>query len=126
MSSYLAALAGAKGTFAEAVLPCRTGPVRSDDDVMSGRDPTIGMRVVAAVPLLQAALERAVTAAGMRAVPPGEAAAATLRTRDQPATGAPIDISVDVGHVTIVLTESPSPEFWAATLNLLRHLLDGT
>jgi hypothetical protein len=47
-----------------------------------------------------------------------------LRTPDQPATGAPLDISVDSEHVTIVVAEAPSPDAWAAILILLRHLLD--
>jgi hypothetical protein len=47
-----------------------------------------------------------------------------IRTPDQPATGAPLDIRVDSEHVTIVVAEAPSPDAWAAILILLRHLLD--
>jgi hypothetical protein len=48
----------------------------------------------------------------------------TLRTADQPTTGAALEISVDGEHVTIAVTEAPSPKVWAATLNLLQQLLD--
>ena len=92
---------------------------------MDDPDSTVGVRVAAAIPLLQAALEHAVTAAGLHLVPRGQASPATLRTPDQPATGAPFDISVDVEHITIAITELPSPDLWSATLNLLRQLLDG-
>jgi hypothetical protein len=47
-----------------------------------------------------------------------------LRTPDQPATGVPVDISVDGEHVTIVVAEAPSPDAWAAILILLRRVLD--
>jgi hypothetical protein len=48
----------------------------------------------------------------------------TLRTSDQPTTGAALEISVDGERVTIAVTEAPRPEVWAATLNLLQQLLD--
>jgi hypothetical protein len=48
----------------------------------------------------------------------------TLQTSDQPTTGAALEISVDGEHVTIAVTEAPSPEVWAATLKLLQQLLD--
>jgi hypothetical protein len=47
-----------------------------------------------------------------------------LGTPDQPAIGAPLDIRVDGEHVTIAVTEPPSPDAWAVTLMLLRNLLD--
>jgi hypothetical protein len=49
----------------------------------------------------------------------------TLQTSDQPTTGAALAIIVDGEHVTIAVTEAPSLEVWAATLNLLQQLLDG-
>ena len=82
------------------------------------------MQVAAPNPLLEAALEHAVTAAGLRVSPRGRAAMVLLRTPDQPASGAPLDISVDAEHVTIAVAETPSPDAWAATLILLRNLLD--
>jgi hypothetical protein len=88
------------------------------------RDPTVCVEIAAAKPLLEAALEHAVTAAGLRVAPHGGAAMVLLRTPDQPATGAPLDISVDSEHVTIAVAETPSPDAWAAILILLRRLLD--
>jgi hypothetical protein len=76
------------------------------------------------IPLLRAALEHSVRAAGLRIAPRGGPAMVTLRTADQPTTGAALEISVDGEHVTIAVTEAPSPEVWAATLNLLQQLLD--
>ena len=106
-------------------MPCRTWPASGDDEAvaMPDRDPTVTVRVVAAIPLLQAALEHAVTAAGLRLVFQGEAVA-TLRTPDRPAIGASVDISVNMDQVTIVLAEPPSPDVWKATLNLIRQLFD--
>jgi hypothetical protein len=49
----------------------------------------------------------------------------TLRTSDQPTTGAALEMSVDGEHVTIAVTEVPSPDVGAATLTLLQPLLDG-
>jgi hypothetical protein len=83
------------------------------------------VRVVAATPLLQAALEHAVTTVGHRVVPSGTVAVATLRTPDQPAADTPLDISVEVERVTITLTQSPTPHVWAATLEFVRQLFDG-
>ena len=76
------------------------------------------------IPLLRAALEHSVRAAGLHIAPLGEPAMVTLRTSDQPTTGAALEISVDGEHVTIAVTEAPSAEVWAATLNLLQQLLD--
>jgi hypothetical protein len=87
-------------------------------------DSTIQVRVAAVIPLLRAALEHSVRAAGLHLAPRGEPATVTLRTSDQPTTGAALEISVDGEHVTIAVTEAPSPEVWAATLNLLQQLLD--
>jgi hypothetical protein len=95
-----------------------------DDGAVRDHESTICVQVAAAKPLLEAALEHAVTAAGLRVAPRGGAAMILLRTPDQPATGAPLDISVDGEHVTIVVAEAPSPAAWAAILVLLRHLLD--
>jgi hypothetical protein len=88
------------------------------------REPTLYVQIAAPNPLLAAALEHAVTAAGLRPASRGEPAMVLLRTPDQPATGAPLDISVDSEHVTIAVDEPPSPDAWAATLDLLRKLLD--
>jgi hypothetical protein len=77
------------------------------------------------IPLLRAALEHSVRAAGLHVAPRGGPAMVTLRTSDQPTTGAALEMSVDGEHVTIAVTEVPSPEVWAATLNLLQQLLDG-
>jgi hypothetical protein len=82
------------------------------------------VRVAAAIPLLRAALEHAVITAGLHIAPRGEPAMVTLRTSDQPTTGAALEISVDGEHLTIAVTEAPSPDVWAATLNLLQQLLD--
>lgn len=82
------------------------------------------MRVAAAIPLLRAALQHSVRAAGLHLAPPDGPAPVTLRTSDQPTTGAALEISVDGEHVTIAVTKVPSPEVWAATLNLLQQLLD--
>jgi hypothetical protein len=76
------------------------------------------------IPLLRAALEHSVRAAGLHLAPHGGPAMVALRTSDQPTTGAALEISVDGEHVTIAVTEAPSPEIWAATLNLLQQLLD--
>jgi len=83
------------------------------------------VRVAAVIPLLRAALEHSVRAAGLYVAPRGEPAMVTLRTSDQPTTGAALEISVDGEHVTIAVTKAPSPEVWAATLNLLQQLLNG-
>jgi hypothetical protein len=82
------------------------------------------VQVAAANPLLEAALEHAVTAAGLRVAPSGGEPVVLLRTPDRPATGAPLDISVDYEQITIAVIQAPSPDVWAATLILLRHLLD--
>jgi hypothetical protein len=76
------------------------------------------------IPLLRAALEHSVRAAGLHVAARGGPAMVTLRTPDQPTTGAALEISVDGEHVTIAVTKVPSPEVWAATLNLLQQLLD--
>ena len=99
-------------------------PVGDDDGAVPDREPTLHVQVAAPNSLLQAALEHAVTAAGMRVAPRGGMAMVLLRTPDQPATGAPLDISVDGVHVTIAVAEPPNPHAWAATLILLRNLLD--
>jgi hypothetical protein len=83
------------------------------------------VRVAAVIPLLRAALEHAVIAAGLHIAPRDGLAMVTLRTSDQPTTGATLEMSVDGEHVTIAVTEVPSPEVWAATLTLLQQLLDG-
>jgi hypothetical protein len=92
---------------------------------VSAHDSTIDVQVVAVIPLLRAALEHAVRAAGLHIAPPDGLAMVTLRTSDQPTTGTALEISVDGEHVTIAVTEAPNPEVWAATLNLLQQLLDG-
>jgi hypothetical protein len=89
------------------------------------RESTVRVQVAAANPLLEAALEDAVTATGLRVAPRDGAAMVLLRTPDQPATGAPVDISVDGEHATITLIGWPNPAIWAATFDLLRRLLDG-
>jgi hypothetical protein len=76
------------------------------------------------IPLLRAALEHAVIAAGLHIAPHGGPVMVTLRTSDQPTTGATLEICVDGEHVTIAVTEVPSPAVWAATLTLLQQLLD--
>jgi hypothetical protein len=96
-----------------------------DHGAVRNRESTVCVQVAAANPLLEAALEHAVTAAGLRVAPRGGPAMVLLRTPDQPATGAPLDISVDGEHATITLTGWPNPAIWAATLDLLRRLLDG-
>jgi hypothetical protein len=100
-------------------------PAGDDDAAVPDREPTLCVQVAAPNPLLEAALKHAVTAAGLRVAPRGGTAMVLLRTPDQPATGAPLDINIDGEQVTITLTESPNPAIWAATLDLLRHLLDG-
>jgi hypothetical protein len=87
-------------------------------------DSTIQVRVAAAIPLLRAALEHSVRAAGLHIAPRGEPAMVTLQTSDQPTTSAALAISVDGDQVMIAVTEAPSPEVWAATLNLLQQLLN--
>jgi hypothetical protein len=82
------------------------------------------VRVAAAIPLLRAALEHSVRVAGLQIAPRDGPAMLALRTSDQPTTGAALEISVDGEHVTIAITKVPSPEVWAATLNLLQQLLD--
>lgn len=95
-----------------------------DHGAVRERESTVRVRVAAANSLLEAALEHAVTAAGLRVAPRGGAAMVLLRTPDQPATAAPVDISVDGEQATIVVAEAPSPDAWAAILILLRRVLD--
>lgn len=99
-------------------------PAGDDDGAVRDREPNVCVQIAAPKPLLEAALEHAVSAAGLRVAPHGGAATVLLRTSDQPATGAQLDISVDSGHVTIAVAEPPSPDAWAAILILLRSLLD--
>jgi hypothetical protein len=115
-----------RGHSAGVLLPYRNGQAAGDDHAaVSAHDSTIYVQVAAVIPLLRAALEHAVRAAGLHIAPRDGLAMVTLRTSDQPTTGAALDISVDGEHVTIAVTEAPSPEVWAATLNLLQRLLDG-
>jgi hypothetical protein len=95
-----------------------------DDGAVRDQESTVCVQIAAAKPLLEAALEHAVTAAGLRVAPRDRAAMVLLRTPDQPATGAPLDIIVDGEHITIAVTQAPSPDAWAATRILLAHLLD--
>jgi hypothetical protein len=114
-----------RGHCAEVLLPYRNGRPAGDDHAAVGdHDSTIQVRVAAVIPLLRAALEHSVRAAGLHIAPRGGPAMVTLQTSDQPTTGAALEISVDGEHVTIAVTEAPSPEVWAATLNLLQQLLD--
>jgi hypothetical protein len=117
---------GKQGVSTVVVLPCWTDRAMGHDTAMSSQAPAISVQVVATVPLLQTGLERAATTAGLRVVARGEAAAATLRTPDQPPTDAPVDISAEVGRVTVTVTGSPDSGTWAATFNLLQQLLDGS
>jgi hypothetical protein len=115
-----------KGTFCRGSSTVPNSEAAGDDhSAVHDREPTVRVQVAAPNPLLEAALEHAVTAAGLRVAPHGGAAIVLLRTPDQPATGTPLDISVDGEHATITLTESPHPAIWAATLDLLRCLFDG-
>ena len=106
-------------------MPYWNGRTPGDDHGAVGEhDSTIRVRVAAVIPLLRAALEHSVRAAGLHLTPRGEPAMVALRTSDQPTTGAALEISVDGKHVTIAVYEVRSPEVWAATLNLLQQLLD--
>jgi len=84
----------------------------------------VGARVVAAAPLLQAGLERAARAAGLRIAGRKETAAIGLRSPDSGPTPAAVDICADAAQVTITLAAVPDPETWSRLLALLHELLD--
>lgn len=84
----------------------------------------IGVRVVAAAPLLRAGLERAALAAGLRVADTAAAATIGLRSPNTGPTHAVVDVCADADHVTITLAAAPDPETWARILALLHELLD--
>jgi hypothetical protein len=84
----------------------------------------VGARVVAAAPLLQAGLERAARAAGMRVAARGEPATIGLRSPDAGPAHAAVDVCADATHVTVTLAAVPDPETWRRLLALLHELLD--
>jgi hypothetical protein len=87
-------------------------------------DTPIGARVVAGVPLLQAGLERAALAVGLRVADGEEMATIGLRSPNTKPTHAAVDVCADADHVTITLTAVPDPETWSRLLALLHELLD--
>src|SRR4029450_254031 len=114
-----------RGHSAEGLLPYQNGRTPGEYHAAVGdHDSTIQVRVAAAIPLLRAALEHSVRAAGRPLAPRGGPAMVTLQTSDQPTTGAALEISVDGEHVRIAVHEAPSPEVWAATGDLVQQLLD--
>jgi hypothetical protein len=84
----------------------------------------IGVRVVAAAPLLRAGLERAALAAGLRVADTAEAVTIGLRSPNTGSIHAVVDVCADADHVTITLAAVPDPETWARILALLHELLD--
>jgi hypothetical protein len=88
------------------------------------KDVPVAARVVAGVPLLQAGLERAALAVGLRVADGDEIAAIGLRSPDAGPTQAAIDVCADADHVTITLTAVPDSGTWFRLLALLRELLD--
>jgi hypothetical protein len=84
----------------------------------------VGARVVAAAPLLQAGLERAARAAGLRVAAGGETATIGLRSPNAGPAHAAVDVCADATHVTITLAAVPDPETWSRLLALLHELLD--
>jgi hypothetical protein len=96
-----------------------------DDRQMSeANSGPVGARVVAAAPLLQAGLERAARAAGLRIAGREETATIGLRSPNTGPTHAVVDICADATHVTITLAAVPDPETWSRLLALLHELLD--
>jgi hypothetical protein len=83
-----------------------------------------GARVVAAAPLLQAGLERAARAAGLRIAAGEETATIGLRSPNAGPTHAAVDICADAADVTITLAAVPDPDTWSRLLVLLHELLD--
>jgi hypothetical protein len=88
------------------------------------KDTPIDARVVAGVPLLQAGLERAALAVGLRVADGEEMATIGLRSPNTKPTHAAVDVCADADHVTITLTAVPDSETWSRLLALLHELLD--
>jgi hypothetical protein len=88
------------------------------------KDNPIAARVVAGVPLLQAGLERAALAVGLRVVDGEEMATIGLRSPNTKPTQAAVDVCADADHVTITLTAVPDSATWSRLLALLHELLD--
>lgn len=74
--------------------------------------------------MLQAGLERAALAVGLRVADGDETAAIGLRSPSTGPTQAAIDVCADADHVTITLTTVPDSKTWFRLLALLRELLD--
>jgi hypothetical protein len=83
----------------------------------------VGARVVASAPLLQAGLERAARAAGLR-VGVEEQATIGIRSPNAGPTHAAVDVCADATQVTITLAAVPDPETWSRLLALLHQLVD--
>jgi hypothetical protein len=90
------------------------------------KDAPIGAHVVAGAPLLQAGLERAALAVGLRVADGEEMATIALRSPNAGPTNAAVDVCADADHVTITLTAVPDSETWSRLLALLQELLDST
>jgi alkylation response protein AidB-like acyl-CoA dehydrogenase len=88
------------------------------------KDAPMAARVVAGVPLLQAGLEQAALAVGLRVADGEEAAAIGLRSPNAGPTLAAIDVCADADHVVITLTAVPDSKTWFRLHALLRELLD--
>ncbi len=122
-NSTLSGLVRAPEKRGSSALGCLREPGH-DRQMSQAKDLPIAARVIAGVPLLQAGLERAALAVGLRVADGDETAAIGLRSPNTGPTQAAIDVCADADHVTITLTAVPDSKTWFRLLALLRELLD--
>jgi hypothetical protein len=101
--------------------PATPGHDRNMSEASSG---PVGARVVASAPLLQAGLERAARAAGLRVAGGEEMATIGIRSPNAGPTHTAVDVCADATQVTITLAAVPDPETWSRLLALLHQLVD--